>query len=83
MNCALFLLNQLTEDAVAVQDGEHPFMYSWLLIIIALVAWMEPMDYQGMEVEAVKVCKGTRYQNLWWVKEPSRKEDCVTHFWGY
>ena len=55
MNWSLFLLNQLTEDAVAVQDGECPFTYSWLLILIALVAWMEPEDYQRMDVEAVKV----------------------------
>ena len=55
MNWSLFLLNQLTKDAIAVHVGERPFMYSWLLILIALVAWMEPEDYQRMDVEAVKV----------------------------
>ena len=73
MNWSLFLLNQLTEDVVVVQDGERTFTYSYLLILIALVAWMEPVDYQGMEVEELKVCKGARYQNLWWVEEPTRK----------
>ena len=68
---------------VAIQDGEKPFTYSWLLILIVLVAWMELVDYQGMEVEVVKVCKGERYQNPWWVEEPSRQEDCVIHFWVY
>ena len=58
MNWSLFLMNQLVEDVVEVQEGEHTFTYSWLLILIALVAWMEPVDYQGMDVEAVKVCKG-------------------------
>ena len=42
MNWSLFLLNQLTEDMVIVQDGEQPFTYSWLLILISLVAWMDP-----------------------------------------
>ena len=64
MNWLLVLLNQLVEDTVEFQVGECSFTYSWLLILIALVAWMEPDDYQGMEVEAVKVCKGARYQNL-------------------
>ena len=44
MNWSLFLLNQLTEDAVVAQAGERSFSYSWLLILIALVAWMEPED---------------------------------------
>ena len=81
MNWSLFLLNQLTEDALVVQAGERSFTYKWLLILFALVAWMELEDYQRMEVEAVKVCKGARYQNLWWVEEPSRQEDCANHFW--
>ena len=45
MNWSLFLLNQLTEDTAATQVGERSFSYSWLLILIYLVAWMEPEDY--------------------------------------
>ena len=71
MNWALFLLHQLLEDALTTQFGRS-FSYSWLLILIALVAWMEPEDYQLMTVDAAKVCRGARYQNLWWVEEPSR-----------
>ena len=47
------------------------------------MAWMESVDYQGMEVEAVKVCKGARYQNIWWVKEPKILNDCAIQFWDY
>ena len=83
MNWSLFLLNQLIEYVLAVQAEERYFTYRWLLILIALVAWMEPEDYQRMEIEVVKVGKDTRYQNLWWVEEPSRQEDCVIHFWIY
>ena len=57
---------------MVVQEGERAFTYSWVLILIALIAWMEPVDYEGMDVEAVKVCKGARYQNMWWVEEPTR-----------
>ena len=82
MNWSLFLLNQLLSDALTAQRG-HPFSYSWLLILIALVAWMELEDYQPMMVEATKVCHSTRYQNLWWVEEPSHQTDCAIHFWIY
>ena len=37
MNWSLILLNQLLEDGIIVQDGEKPFTYSWLLILIELV----------------------------------------------
>ena len=68
MNWSLFLLNQLMEDAVAIQEGEQPFTYNQLLILIALMAWMDPDDYQGMKVDIVKVCKGALYKNLQQVK---------------
>ena len=70
MNWSLFLLNQLLNDALAAQAGK-PFSYSCLLILIALIAWLEPKDYQPMVVDVVKVCRGACYQNLWWVEEPS------------
>ena len=82
MNWYLFLLNQLLEVALATKT-RWPFSYSWLLILIALVAWMEPEDYKSMTVDAAKVCRGARYQNLWWVKEPSRQVNCAIHFWVY
>ena len=59
------------------------FTYRWLLILITLVAWMESIDYQGMDLEAVKVCKGSHYQNILWVKESKRLEDFVIQFWVY
>ena len=64
MNWSLFLLNQLLEDSLVSQTW-WPFSYNLLLILISLVAWMEPEDYQPMVVEEVKVCHGARYQNLW------------------
>ena len=68
---------------MAVQQGERSFTYSWLLILNLFMAWMEPVDYQGMDVEVVKVCTGECYQNIWWVKEPKILEDCVIQFWVY
>ena len=83
MNWSLFLMNQLVEDAEATKVGAVSFTYSWLLILIALVAWMEPNDYQGMDIKEIEVCKGVRYQNLWWVKEAERLANCLIQFWIY
>ena len=44
---------------------------------------MELEDYQGMEVKEIEVCKGPRYQNLWWVKEAERMVECSIHFLIY
>ena len=57
---------------MAAQAGERPFTYSWLLILIVLVDWMEPDDYQGTDSKVIEVCNGARYQNLLWVKEAER-----------
>ena len=55
MNWSMFLLNQLMKDVILVQEGKRPFTYSWLLILIALVEWMELEQYQGMDVEVNQV----------------------------
>ena len=36
-----------------------------------------------MDVKAVEMCKGARYQNLWWVKDVERAVDCSIQFWIY
>ena len=44
---------------------------------------MELEYYQSMAVNAMKVCRNARYQNLWWVEEPNRQMEYVIHFWVY
>ena len=83
MNWSLLLLKQLTKYVMLVQQGKRSFTYSWLLILIALVAWMEPRDYQGMDVEITQVCKGTRYQNLWYLNERDQLKYYAIQFWVY
>ena len=83
MNWSIFLMNQLVEDTVVMQTGERPFTYSWLLIFIALVAWVESDDYQGMDIRSIEVCKGAQYHKLWWVKEVKRMVEYSIHFLIY
>ena len=83
MNWSIFLMNQLVEDVEAAQAGARSFTYNWILILIVVVAWMEPEDYQGMDVKVVEVWKGAKYQNLCWVKELERMVYCLIKFWIY
>ena len=59
------------------------FTYSWFLIFIALVAWMELEYYQGMDIAATQVCKGAQYQNLWYRSQKDKLKDCTIQFWLY
>ena len=65
MNWDLFFLNQLMEEIILVQEGIIPFPYSWLLILIALVGWMEPKYCKGIDIEAVNISRGAWYKNIW------------------
>ena len=81
MNWSLFLLNELMEDAVLVQDTGNLFTYSWLSIVITLVGWMEPTHYQGMEVDVVNIWRGARYKTLWEINNKERKNS--NNIWFY
>ena len=83
MNWSLFLLNELMEDTVLVQEADNPFTYSWFLILIMMVGWMEPTHYQGMEVDVVNICRGTRYKNLWALNDKERKTTNNIQFYLY
>ena len=71
------------EDVVLVQKVGKPFTYSWLLILIALAIWMEPTHYQGMEVEMVNICRGTRYKNLWALEDKQQQINNNVSFYLY
>ena len=83
MNWSLFLLKQLMEDIVLDQEGRIPFTYSWLLMLITVVGWIEPRYYQGIYIEAVRTCRGAQYQNIWALKDKERQIDCNVQFYLY
>jgi hypothetical protein len=39
MNWASYLVNQLDQDFHEAQDQGYEFHFSWLLILIAFIAW--------------------------------------------
>ena len=72
LNWSQYLLNELLEDVKKVQAKGSAFHYSWLLILISFVVWAEPTNYQGVDV--LVLCRGIRYQNLWFDKELSQRQ---------
>ena len=63
------------EDDALAQEGRRQFSYSLLLILIALVGWMEPKYYQGTYIEAVNTCKEEWYKNIWVFNNKERQID--------
>ena len=45
MNWEAYLLEEYFSDYVDAQDKVTPFHYSWLLILISFVAWVELENY--------------------------------------
>ena len=56
------MLNELLEDVVESQEKGNAFDYSWLIILISFVAWVEPPNYQV--VDLLVRCTGARYHNV-------------------
>ena len=71
------------KEAVLAKKVGNPFTYSWILILIALVGWMEPTHYQGMETKVVNVCRGVQYKNLWALNKKERKINNIIQFYIY
>ena len=50
MNWSHYLLNDLLADVESSQEKGTAFHYSWLLILILFVTWLEPSNYQGVDI---------------------------------
>ena len=63
----------LQADCLAAQDeANHPFHFSWLLILCAFVRWNEPLHTQLPQI-AGGAPKGLRYASLWETNRPAKK----------
>ena len=43
-NWAAYIAKEFLEDARDAQEKGRPFHYSWLIVLIALVGWKEPIE---------------------------------------
>lgn len=57
-----------------VQDHGKAFCYSWLLLLIALVAW-EALEGVVLPELELDMCEGARYANLWDSKDAKHVEE--------
>jgi hypothetical protein len=49
MNWDMFLVNKFLTDFTEAQEKGMEFHYAWLLILIALVSWREPNEFQFLK----------------------------------
>jgi hypothetical protein len=76
MSWAPYLLNSFLEDCKDTQDWGSEFHYSWLLILIGLIGWKEPVYNKYLERPGK--CGTTRYVSLR-SSRPQEKEDKHKH----
>ena len=59
INFSQFFLNEFLQDVISTQEEGTPFHYAWLIILISVIIWDEPADYQQVELHVP--CRGARY----------------------
>ena len=73
----------LQEDCLAAQDhANHPFHFSWLLVLCAFVGWKEPPNSQFPQLPG-GAPHGVRYASLWDSPSPARKQINTMVFFEY
>jgi len=64
MSWAHFLVEELRVDCLEAQENKGSFHYSWLLILIALIGWREPVDSAFIDPIPGRY-EAARYGSLW------------------
>ena len=72
MNWAKYLVNQLEIDCREAQDQGHEFHFSWLLILIALVAWELPEGATFPDLNPFKPLV-VKFSTLWYSTDMSKQ----------
>jgi hypothetical protein len=80
MSWAPYLLNSFLEDCKDTQDWGSEFHYSWLLILIGLMGWKEPV--YSTYLERPGKCGATCYTSLRNNTDPKRKKINMDTFAG-
>jgi hypothetical protein len=81
MSWAPYLLNSFLEDCKDTQDWGSEFHYSWLLILIGLMGWKEPV--YSMYLERPGKCGAMCYTSLRNNTDPKRKKINMDTFAWY
>jgi hypothetical protein len=68
MNWVSYLINKLEMDCREVQDQGYVFHFSWLLILIAFVAWNMLEGATFLEVKPLDLF-AARFYTLWYMSD--------------
>lgn len=79
---AHFLVEEFRVDFLEAQEKKSPFHYSWMLILIALIGWGEPVDSSFIPPIPGR-CEATRYASLWHSSIKERQKDTNVCFVVY
>jgi hypothetical protein len=72
MNWAKYLVNQLELDCREAQDQGYEFHFSWLLILIAFIAWEMPEGATFPDVEPFEPL-ATKFSTLWYSSDMNKQ----------
>jgi hypothetical protein len=72
MNWVQYLVNQLELDCRGVQDQGYEFHFSWLLILIAFIAWELPEGATFPEIEPFQPL-ATNFCTLWYSSDMNKQ----------
>jgi hypothetical protein len=72
MNWAKYLVNQLEIDCREAQDQGHEFHFSWLLILIAFVAWELPEGATFPDLDPFEPL-AAKFSTLWYSNDMNKQ----------
>jgi hypothetical protein len=72
MNWAKYLVNQLELDCREAQDQGYEFHFSWLLILIAFIAWEMPEGVTFPDIEPFEPL-AAKFTTLWYSSDMGKQ----------
>jgi hypothetical protein len=82
MNWAQYLVNQLELDCIEAQDQGYEFHFSWLLILIAFIAWELPEGATFLEIEPFEPL-ATNFCTMWYSNNMNKQWKSNVVFQAY
>jgi hypothetical protein len=77
-----YLVNQLELDCHEAQDQGYEFHFSWLLILIAFIAWEMPEGVTFLDIEPFDLL-AAKFTTLWYSSDMNKQWKSNTAFHTY
>jgi hypothetical protein len=82
MNWAQYLINHMDLNCIEAQDQGHKFHFSWLLILIAFIAWEMPEGATFPNIEPFEPLS-VKFSTLWYSNDMNKKWKSIVVFHTY